>query len=74
MLDTNELKAWLHTDLKQLDKLLIVLATFDHPCTVQDLKDRAREAGLKITKKWNPGSTLRTRSEASESQSVGVTD
>lgn len=58
MLNTNELKAWLHSDLKQLDKLLVVLATFDHPCTVQDLKDRAREAGLKITKKWNPGSTL----------------
>ncbi len=63
MLKVNDLKGWLQrADLTQLDKLLLVLATFDQPCQVQELKDRAREAGLRITNKWNPSSSL-TRSK-----------
>jgi len=63
LLKVNDLKAWLHRrDLTQLDKLLLVLATFDQPCQIKDLRDRAREGGLKITNKWNPSSSL-TRSK-----------
>ncbi len=59
MLNVNDLKIWLHrADLTRRDKLILVLATFDRPCQVKDLKDRAREAGLKITDKWNPSAFL----------------
>jgi hypothetical protein len=58
LLKPSELKAWLHTDRRRVDKLLMVLSTFDQPCSVQEMKDRAREAGLKITKRWNPSSLL----------------
>jgi hypothetical protein len=59
LLKLNELKEYLHHgDLTQLDKLLLVLATFDHPCQVKDLKDRAREAGLRIKDNSNPSASL----------------
>ena len=59
MLKVNDLKTWLHrTILTQQNKLLLLLATFDDPCQVKDLKDRAREGGLKITDKWNPSASL----------------
>lgn len=59
MLTLDDLKTWLHQDnLRQLDKLLLVLATFDKPCAIKDIKSRAREAGLRIPKSWNPSSAL----------------
>ncbi|MBA2125657.1 hypothetical protein DLM45_05390 [Hyphomicrobium methylovorum] len=59
MLKQGDLKAWLHRkELRQLDKLLLVLATFDAPAQVKDIKERARAGGLKITDSWNPSSTL----------------
>ncbi len=60
MLNVNELKIWLHrADLTQQNKLLLLLATFDQPCQVKDLKSRAHEGGLKITDRWNPSASLR---------------
>jgi hypothetical protein len=59
LLNVSDLKTWLHrANLTQLNKLLLLLATFDHPCQVKDLKGRAREGGLKITDKWNPSASL----------------
>lgn len=59
MLKQGDLKAWLHRkDLRQLDKLLLVLATFDAPAQVKEVRERARGGGLKITDSWNPSSTL----------------
>lgn len=59
MLKVNDLKIWLfRTNLTRLDKLLVALATFDRPCQIKDLKDRARQSGLKITDKWNPSASL----------------
>ena len=59
MLKQGDLKAWLHKkDLRQLDKLLLVLATFDSAAPVKEIKERARSNGLKITDRWNPSSTL----------------
>jgi hypothetical protein len=59
LLKAVDLKNWLHRDeLKQLDKLLLILATFDEPCQVKDIKTRAKDAGLKIEGGWNPSSTL----------------
>lgn len=55
----DELKNWLHRkDLTQADKLLLVLATFDNPVKIKDIKTRAREGGLKITDNWNPSTSL----------------
>jgi hypothetical protein len=58
LLSEQELKGWLHRDLKQLDKLLLILATFDGPAGLGSIKDRAASAGLKIGSRWNPSSTL----------------
>jgi hypothetical protein len=59
LLKVSDLKAWLHrTDLTQLDKLLLILATFDEACQIKELKNHAREGGLKITERWNPSASL----------------
>lgn len=53
MLEVIVLKNWLHRDLPARDKLLLILATFDTPVQLADLRSRALEAGFKIPKKWN---------------------
>ena len=53
-----DLKTWLHRDISRLDKLLSTLATFDSPCSLAQLKERALEAGLKIKDSWGPSSIL----------------
>ncbi|MBW7996824.1 MAG: hypothetical protein FVQ81_09720 [Candidatus Glassbacteria bacterium] len=58
MLDSTDLKTWLHRDLSQRDKLLLILATFDAPCQVKEMKDRAKDAGLRIPAAWNPSAAL----------------
>lgn len=58
LLTETDLKQWLHKELRQLDKLLLILATFDVPAKVAGLKERAAQAGLKIGKSWNPSATL----------------
>jgi hypothetical protein len=58
LLSLDGLKEWLHRDLKQLDKLLLVLATFDSPKSLAEIRERAKHAGLKINKRWNLSTTL----------------
>lgn len=58
MLSEADLKQWLHKELRQLDKLLLILATFDTPVKLDGLRERSAEAGLKIGKTWNPSATL----------------
>jgi hypothetical protein len=58
LLADGELKRWLHRDFTQTDKLLLVLATFDRPCDVHDIRKRAFDAGLKFPKAWNPSARL----------------
>jgi hypothetical protein len=58
LLKPADLKTWLHRDLSQADKLLLILATFEAPCSVKAIKERATEAGLSIGKTWNPSATL----------------
>lgn len=59
MLTAPELKTWLHQKgLTQLDKLLLVLATFNTQCQIAEIKARALEGGLRIKPNWNPSSTL----------------
>lgn len=49
LLSTADLKAHLHrNELRQIDKLLLVLAAFDKPVQIKELKIKAREGGLKI--------------------------
>lgn len=43
----------MHRELSRLDKVLLVLATFDSPCSLTDVKERAAEAGFKIPTNWN---------------------
>lgn len=59
LLSELDLKQWLHKDLKQLDKLLIILATFESPAKLEGIRERGAEAGLKIGKTWNPSSSLK---------------
>jgi hypothetical protein len=58
LLSSSELKTWLHRELPRLDKLLLTLATFDEPCQIKDLQERAREAGFRLPTNWNPSATL----------------
>jgi len=59
LLKPTDLKAWLHKkELARLDKLLVVLATFDAPCQIRDLKARAREGGFRLPDAWNPSTVL----------------
>lgn len=58
MLSNADLKIWLHRDLSQKDKLLLILASFDEPCQVKDIGTRAHEAGFRMPKAWNPSASL----------------
>ena len=59
MIKIDDLKNWLHRkEFTQKDKLLIVLATFEHPCQIKEIKERAIAAGLKAINKWNPSKVL----------------
>ena len=59
LLKLNDLKGRIHQrNLTQLERLLLVLASFDVPCEISEIKQRASEAGLRIPKKWNPSSVL----------------
>ena len=58
LLSSSDLKSWLHRDLGQRDKLLLILASLDAPCHVKEIGDRAREVGFRIPKTWNPSSSL----------------
>lgn len=59
LLSTADLKAHLHrNELRQIDKLLLVLAAFDKPVQIKELKIKAREGGLKINDSWNPSSAF----------------
>lgn len=58
MLTTNDLKIWLQKELSRQDKLLILLASFDIPCSLNDLRERSSEAGFRIPSKWNMSDIL----------------
>ena len=58
MLTVHDLKTLLQRDLNQRDKLLLLLASFDTPCQVRCIKERAKEAGFRRPKSWNPSSVL----------------
>lgn len=58
MLDASALKDWLHRDISALDKLLLILATFDQPVQLADLRGQSEAAGFKIPKKWNMSAVL----------------
>ena len=62
MLSATDLKQWLHKDLRQLDKLLLIIAISEEPAKLDIIRGRALQAGLKIGKGWNPSATL-TRSK-----------
>jgi hypothetical protein len=59
LLNSEELKSGLHGDLSQKDKILLLLATFDVPCDIFQLKERATNAGLRIPAKWNLSARLK---------------
>ena len=58
MLSLSDLKNWLHRELSQLDKLLLILVSLDEPCQVKDMKEHAKEAGFRVPTKWNPSASL----------------
>lgn len=54
MLAIDDLKTLLHRPkLRLLDALLMVLATFDAPCGIVQVKERAANAGYRIPAKKN---------------------
>ncbi len=58
MLSSTDLKKWLHHDIEPRDKLLLVLSSFEAPCQIREIKERALEAGFWIPATWNPSTSL----------------
>lgn len=58
MLEVAGLKDWLHRDLPSRDKLLLILASFDQPAKLAELRARSEEAGFRLPKKWNLSDVL----------------
>lgn len=58
MLSDDELKVWLHRDLTQRDKLLLILATLDQPSEISEVRDKAFQSGFRIPANWNPSKAL----------------
>lgn len=58
MLETDELKLWLHKELGRLDKLLLILSSFDDAVQLTDIRERAKVAGFRIPPKWNESQIL----------------
>jgi hypothetical protein len=58
LLSLSELKSWLHRDLSQRDKLLLLLASLGKPCQIKDLKELAQRAGLRVSAGWNLSASL----------------
>ena len=57
-LKIGDLKRLLHGDYKRLDKLLFLLASFEHPCQVAEVRKLAQEAGYRIPQTWNVSTSL----------------
>ncbi len=58
MLPVSRLKEELHKQYSSEMKLLMLLASFDRPASIRELKSKALEAGLRIPKGWNVSSLL----------------
>lgn len=58
LLEEHKLKDWLHRDLSSQDKIMLVLATFQHPAQIKDLETRAKAAGFRVPNSWNISSIL----------------
>jgi hypothetical protein len=58
LLQSNDLKAWLHKELGKVDKTLLVLATQDSPIQVAKIIEIAEVAGFRAMQKWNVSQVL----------------
>jgi hypothetical protein len=58
LLSLSDLKSWLHRDLSQREKLLLLLASLREPSQIKDLKGLAEQAGLRMPAEWNPSASL----------------
>ena len=61
-LKTVDLKVWLHRQLARTDKLLAILGSMDEPCHIREIKQKAREAGLRTPQGWNCSALLSSSS------------
>ncbi|HEY8949633.1 MAG TPA: hypothetical protein VIM56_12170 [Rhizomicrobium sp.] len=59
MVPLSDLKVWLHKpELRKVDKLLVILASFPGPSSLEELRKKANEAGYRITTSSNPSAML----------------
>jgi hypothetical protein len=61
LLSKYQVKSYVHRDLSQRDKALIVLASFDIACQPAEMRERAVAAGLRAAKRWNFSGILARR-------------
>src|ERR1700691_4165452 len=59
LLPLDELKNWLHRDVSNTDKVLLILASLAEPSQVSRIKERGRAGGLRAIDKWNVSDILR---------------
>lgn len=58
MLNNDDLKTWLHRNLTQIDKLVIILGAFDKPIKIPGIRRQAFNAGFRIPSNWNVSEIL----------------
>jgi hypothetical protein len=58
LLTLDELKNWLHREVSNTDKVLLVLASLGEPSQVSQIKERGRAGGLRAIDKWNISDVL----------------
>jgi hypothetical protein len=58
LLNLPDLKSWLHRDLSQRDKLLLLLSYLGKPSELKEVREAAKQAGLRMPPSANPSSTL----------------
>jgi hypothetical protein len=58
LLKPDDLKNWLHREISNTNKALLVLSTFDRPAKIAEIRDRFKTAGLRKGSEWNLSSLL----------------
>jgi hypothetical protein len=53
-----DLKPWLHRNLSQRDKLLLILGCLGKSCQIKEIKELAKQAGFRMPGGWNPSASL----------------
>lgn len=58
LLPNDQIKEWMQQELGRIEKVLLILSTFNKPASVSEIKEKARNVGFKFPTSWNISSIL----------------